>query len=139
MKDPTMESSRFGRTTVGLLFALACSCDGLTPSVNRREAMQTAASLALGTASSGLILPISPSVAVSGTSIQPVATLSDGTKFPLASFGLQIYSDETAYELTLTALKVGYRNYFASVLAGNQKGFARAVKDSGIPREELFI
>ena len=25
------------------------------------------------------------------------------------------------------------------VLAGNQKGFARGVKKSGIPREELFI
>jgi diketogulonate reductase-like aldo/keto reductase len=59
--------------------------------------------------------------------------------FPLASFGLQIYNDDTAYKLTLTALEVGYRNFFASVLAGNQKGFARAVKDSGIPRDDLYI
>lgn len=45
--------------------------------------------------------------------------------FPLASFGLQIYDDDTAYRLTLMALEVGYRNFFASVLAGNQKGFAK--------------
>ncbi len=45
--------------------------------------------------------------------------------FPLASFGLQIYDDDTAFRLTLMALEVGYRNFFASVLAGNQKGFAR--------------
>lgn len=87
-------------------------------------------------------------------------------QFPLASFGLQIYNDDTAYKLTLTALEVGYRNFFASVLAGNQKGFAKvtsycivtlsflrisydsstlyfcgfkAVKASGIPRDELYI
>ena len=60
-------------------------------------------------------------------------------EFPLASFGLQIYDDATAYSLTLTALEAGYRNFFASVLAGNQKGFAKAVKDSGIDREELYI
>jgi diketogulonate reductase-like aldo/keto reductase len=71
--------------------------------------------------------------------ILPVISLSDDTAFPLASFGLQIYDDHTAYKLTMTALEVGYRNFFASVLAGNQKGFAKAVRDSGIPRSELLI
>ncbi len=59
--------------------------------------------------------------------------------FPLASFGLQIYDDNKAYKLTLTALETGYRNFFASVLAGNQKGFARAIKDSNIPLSDLYI
>ncbi len=59
--------------------------------------------------------------------------------FPLASFGLQIYDNDTAYALTQTALKAGYRNFFASVLAGNQKGFAQAIRDSDIPRDELYI
>lgn len=75
----------------------------------------------------------------SSTLIQPTTTLSDGSIFPLASFGLQIYDDNTAYALTLVALEVGYRNFFASVLAGNQRGFAKAVRDSGIPREDLYI
>ena len=51
----------------------------------------------------------------------------------------KVYDDDTAYRLTMVALETGYRNFFASVLAGNQKGFARAVKDSGIPRDELYI
>ena len=51
----------------------------------------------------------------------------------------RIYDDSTAYKLTLTALECGYRNFFASVLAGNQKGFARAIKDSNVPREDLYI
>ena len=51
----------------------------------------------------------------------------------------RIYDDNTAYKLTLTALECGYRNFFASVLAGNQKGFAKAIKDSNVPREDLYI
>lgn len=118
------------------------SCFALSnsPGIDRRLALQKAT--AIGTA--GLILPDFTSVAlatdVSTTNnINPIVTLKDGSKFPLASFGLQIYSDDTAYKLTLTALEVGYRNFFASVLAGNQKGFARAIKDSGVPRDELYI
>lgn len=72
------------------------------------------------------------------TKIQPSISL-DGIPFPLISFGLQIYDDETAYKLTMTALEVGYRNFFASVLARNQKGFAKAVRDSKVPRSDLFI
>lgn len=75
----------------------------------------------------------------SSQTIAPTTKLSDGSIFPLACFGLQIYDDSTAYRLTTTALECGYRNFFASVLAGNQKGFARAIRDSSIPRGELYI
>eukprot|EP00873_Tetraselmis_striata_P011942 jgi/Tetstr1/432206/TSEL_021662.t1 len=70
----------------------------------------------------------------------PAVPLPGGAKpFPLASFGLQVYDDDTARKLTLLALEVGYRNFFSSVLAYNQRGFAAAVKESGIPRSELYI
>lgn len=65
--------------------------------------------------------------------------LSDGVAFPLVSFGLQIYDDESAFRYTMTALECGYRNFFASVLAGNQRGFGRAVRASGVPRSEIFV
>jgi len=65
--------------------------------------------------------------------------LNNGLLFPKASFGLQVYDDNTGQRLTETAISVGFRNFFASVLAGNQKGFARGVAASGVPREELFI
>ena len=39
----------------------------------------------------------------------------------------------------MSLLKAGYRNFFASVLAGNQRGFAKAIQESGIPRDELYI
>ena len=105
--------------------------------MNRRSVLETATLATAGLVLPGTALPSSATAAAAG--IKPIATLSDGTAFPLASFGLQIYNDETAYKLTLLALEVGYRNFFASVLAGNQKGFAKAVKDSGLARKDLFI
>ena len=59
--------------------------------------------------------------------------------FPAVSFGLQVYDDSTATQLTTMALGVGYRNFFSSVLAGNQQGFGAAIKASSIPRSEIFI
>jgi hypothetical protein len=59
--------------------------------------------------------------------------------FPAVSFGLQVYDDATATQLTTMALGVGYRNFFSSVLAGNQQGFGAAIKASSVPRSEIFI
>lgn len=65
--------------------------------------------------------------------------LNNKLVFPKASFGLQVYDDFTAQDLTEKAIRVGWRNFFSSVLARNQVGFAKGVKASGVPREELFI
>eukprot|EP00929_Paragymnodinium_shiwhaense_P085099 TRINITY_DN45560_c0_g2_i1.p1 TRINITY_DN45560_c0_g2~~TRINITY_DN45560_c0_g2_i1.p1 ORF type:complete len:381 (-),score=67.96 TRINITY_DN45560_c0_g2_i1:57-1199(-) len=113
------------------------SDEGLT----RRDALAassalvvTAGASALGAKSASAKEVLEPKVGIGATAI-----LNNGMKFPKASFGLQIYDDRTAEELTKTALEVGYRNFFASVLAGNQRGFAKAVQASKISREELFI
>jgi len=84
--------------------------------------------------------PLAPGIAAAATpASQTSVVLSDGNNFPLASFGLQIYDDETAERLTLLALESGFRNFFASVLARNQVGFARAVAKSRLRRDDLFI
>lgn len=90
-------------------------------------------SIAATMTAESLIIKNVPSIELSTPSKLP------SKKFPLASFGLQIYDNDVAYKLTETALNVGYRNFFASVLAGNQKGFAQAIKDSNIPRDEIYI
>jgi len=102
--------------------------------VNRRSVLASTPALA-----SPLLIKPNSAAATSLTGGPRVPI--DGAKngFPLASFGLQVYDDDTAYRRTLLALEVGYRNFFASVLAGNQRGFARAIKESGIPREEIYI
>jgi len=117
--------------------ASASTEQGVENSIDRDHASRRNAAL-LG---ASLVAPSGPSSAVtaSGRVGGEAVTLNNGLVFPKASFGLQIYDDSTAQSLTETAISVGYRNFFASVLAGNQKGFAKGVAASGIPRQELFI
>ena len=115
------------------------------PLTNRRTAVSnlitsSTAAVISGASTSSILLPQSIIANAADSSVTEVTLNSNNKKaFPLASFGLQVYDDDTAYKLTLTALECGYRNFFASVLAGNQRGFAKAVKDSGIPRKDLYI
>jgi len=123
-------------------------------SLNRRQAISSiatssaASSLLAGTAATGFpqsssaadsVIAQVPTVPSIILPTPPTVKVPLVKQFPLASFGLQIYDNDTAYKLTTDALEVGYRNFFASVLAGNQKGFAQAIRDSNIPRDELYI
>eukprot|EP00964_Phaeocystis_antarctica_P100877 scaffold66413_cov60-Phaeocystis_antarctica.AAC.7 len=83
--------------------------------------------------------PVGAAAAAAGSKYPSSTTLADGLAFPLASFGLQFYDDATAERLTRLALEAGFRSFFSQSAAGNQRGFARAVEASGIPRDELFI
>ena len=58
-------------------------------SVDRRTAIHQAgvAAAALGTTTAGGL--VIPNAQAAVDTINPIATLSDGSKFPLASFGLQ--------------------------------------------------
>ena len=69
----------------------------------------------------------------------PSLMLGDGSSLPFASFGVQIYDDDTARHLTSQALEAGFRSFFTSPEAGNQRGFALAIRDSGIPRDQIYI
>jgi len=98
-----------------------------------RAALRAGASVALTP-----LAPLAPAHAAVTGGGQSVK-LSDNSPFPAASFGLQVYDDEAAYKYTTMALEAGYRNFFASVLAGNQRGFGKAVRASGIPRDEIYV
>ena len=131
----------YGNGTIGLVIAIllrtVCALTVSNEQLNRRKVLQaTASSIA-----AGRCLWMPPAHANSLQARPTTVTLSDGTtQFPLCSFGLQIYDNDTAYRLTKTALDVGYRNFFASVLAGNQRGFAKAVRDSvEVDRQNVFI
>mmetsp|Transcript_30047 Transcript_30047/g.36661 ORF Transcript_30047/g.36661 Transcript_30047/m.36661 type:complete len:339 (+) Transcript_30047:120-1136(+) len=128
--------------TIVLLFLSAHITSALSLEIPRRKVITT---IPAAVTASPILLKPKPSHASSENSLLaggdrvPLKTDSPKNGFPLASFGLQIYDDATAYKLTLTALEVGYRNFFASVLARNQRGFARAIRDSAVPREDIYI
>ncbi|KAF4028480.1 Aldo/keto reductase family [Phytophthora infestans] len=41
--------------------------------------------------------------------------------------------------ISLTGLKLGYRHIDTAQIYGNEEDVGRAVRDSGIPREEIFV
>jgi 2,5-diketo-D-gluconate reductase A len=69
----------------------------------------------------------------------PTIPLNNGVEIPQLGFGVfQIPPDQTA-EATRTALEVGYRHIDTAQMYGNEKGVGEAVRNSGIPREEVFV
>lgn len=69
-----------------------------------------------------------------------VYTLSDGHKIPVIGFGTwQVKDGDEAYSSVLEALKSGYIHIDTAAVYGNEESVGRAIKDSGIPREKLFI
>lgn len=67
-------------------------------------------------------------------------TLNDGNRIPAVGFGVfLIPNDGPTYDAVLTALKAGYRHIDTAAAYFNESDVGRAVKNSGIPREEIFI
>lgn len=59
---------------------------------------------------------------------------------PKVGFGTwQSKNGEEAYQAVKTALEVGYRHIDTAAVYGNEESVGRAIKDSGIAREDLFI
>ncbi|MBQ7344328.1 MAG: aldo/keto reductase [Clostridia bacterium] len=66
--------------------------------------------------------------------------LYNGVKIPKVGFGTwQVKDGDEAYQSTLWALEAGYRHIDTAHAYGNEESVGRAVRDSGIPREEIFI
>ncbi|EHI69193.1 oxidoreductase, aldo/keto reductase domain protein [Streptococcus ictaluri 707-05] len=67
-------------------------------------------------------------------------TMNNGLTIPALGFGTYNAQDgEEAYQSTLAALKAGYRHIDTARIYKNEESIGRAIRDSGIPREELFI
>lgn len=65
--------------------------------------------------------------------------LNNGIEIPMVGFGVFQVSDEDTEKAVLEALKAGYRLLDTAAVYGNEAGVGRAIKASGIPREEIFV
>lgn len=69
----------------------------------------------------------------------PTVTLNNGVEMPILGFGVfQVPAEETERVVT-DALAAGYRHIDTAAAYGNEEAVGRALKSSGIPREELFV
>lgn len=67
-------------------------------------------------------------------------TLRNDVKVPILGFGVyQITDYETCKEAVKTALKVGYRHIDTASAYFNEKAVGDAIKESDVPREEIFV
>jgi diketogulonate reductase-like aldo/keto reductase len=66
--------------------------------------------------------------------------LNNGVEMPILGFGVfQIANAEECERCVYDAIQVGYRLIDTAASYGNEEAVGRAIKRSGIPREDLFI
>ncbi len=67
-------------------------------------------------------------------------TLNNGIKMPRFGLGtFRVQAGESAYDTVMSALKIGYRHIDTAIMYGNEADVGRAIRDSGIPRSEIFV
>ena len=71
---------------------------------------------------------------------QTYLTLNNGLKMPQFGLGVFLVPDgKETIEACLNAFKLGYRHIDTAHAYQNERSVGRAVKESGIPREEIWI
>lgn len=66
-------------------------------------------------------------------------TLNNGVKMPMAGIGTFLLTPDEAENSVLSALKNGYRLVDTANAYVNEKAVGRAMKKSGVPREQIFL
>ncbi|TIB69198.1 hypothetical protein E3P77_00597 [Wallemia ichthyophaga] len=69
----------------------------------------------------------------------PLFELNDGKHIPSIGYGTYKASAEEVYECVKKALHAGARHIDSAHCYGNGKSMADAIRDSGVPRQEIFI
>lgn len=70
---------------------------------------------------------------------QKYVKLNNGVEMPVAGIGTFLLSPDEAEASVLSALQGGYRLIDTANAYVNEKAVGRAMKKSGVPREEIFL
>src|SRR3954471_5083069 len=65
--------------------------------------------------------------------------LNNKLEMPQLGFGVFLVPPDEVIEPVRTALDAGYRLIDTATLYDNEEGVGRAIRDSGVPRDELFV
>ena len=69
----------------------------------------------------------------------PTATLNNGVEMPILGFGVYQVGPAETEQAVSDALAAGYRLIDTAAAYGNEEAVGRAIRNSGIARDELFI
>src|SRR3981081_3448957 len=66
--------------------------------------------------------------------------LADGNQIPLLGLGVwQVPGGPTTVNAVRWALELGYRHIDTAQVYGNEESVGRALRESGVPRDQVFI
>ena len=63
----------------------------------------------------------------------------DGNSIPQIGLGVYKISDDEAATIVRSAIEVGYRLIDTASMYENEEGVGRGIRDSGVPRSEIFV
>lgn len=72
----------------------------------------------------------------------PLVKLNTGAHIPAVGLGCWMGhpgGGDEAYEMVKLALKLGYRHFDTAARYGNEEAVGKAIRESGIPRSEIFV
>lgn len=69
----------------------------------------------------------------------PAVSLNDGTSIPEIGLGVWQVPDDVAEQACSTAMEVGYRHIDTAALYANEEGVGRALRSSGLARDDVYI
>jgi methylglyoxal/glyoxal reductase len=73
-------------------------------------------------------------------SIQDCAILHNGVKMPWLGLGVyKVKNGDEVINAVKTALAAGYRHVDTAAFYENEEGVGQAIKESGVPREQVFV
>jgi diketogulonate reductase-like aldo/keto reductase len=74
------------------------------------------------------------------TATEQTLVLADGARIPLLGLGVwQVASGSECEQAVSLALELGYRHIDTAQAYGNEESVGRALRDSGVPREDVFL
>jgi 2,5-diketo-D-gluconate reductase A len=69
----------------------------------------------------------------------PTIRLNDGKNMPQIGLGTWPLNDAEVAPAVVTAIEAGYRHIDTAFRYGNQRGVGQGIRESGLPREEIFV
>lgn len=69
----------------------------------------------------------------------PVIMLSSGYEMPVIGLGTYSLHGDVCINAILSAVKLGYRKFDTASFYGNEEEVGEAIRNCGVPREELFV
>jgi 2,5-diketo-D-gluconate reductase A len=69
----------------------------------------------------------------------PTLTCNNGVEIPQLGFGVFQVPPDEVIDPVLAAIEAGYRLIDTAAMYGNEEGVGKALAQSGVPRDELFV